>query len=85
LRRSASRRQILTALLWRRRPRPYPSKYCACTTQIPTLRGLSTRAPYFDDGSATTLNDVVRLYDDLFKIGLRTAERDALVALLRAL
>jgi hypothetical protein len=53
--------------------------------KVPTLRGLAARAPYFHDGSAATLNDVVLFYDDLFKIGLRVAQKDALVAFLRAL
>jgi cytochrome c peroxidase len=53
--------------------------------KIPTLRGLAARAPYFHDGSAATLQDVVRFYEDRFTIGLRTPERDALVAFLRAL
>jgi hypothetical protein len=53
--------------------------------KIPTLRALAARAPYFHDGSAATLNDVVAVYNDLFKLGLRVSERDALVAFLRSL
>jgi hypothetical protein len=53
--------------------------------KVPTLRGLAARAPYFHDGSAATLNDVVLFYEDLFKIGLRAAEKEALVAFLRSL
>lgn len=53
--------------------------------KVPTLRGLAARAPYFHNGSAATLNDVVLFYDDLFKMGLRKADKDALVAFLRAL
>jgi cytochrome c peroxidase len=53
--------------------------------KVPTLRGLAARAPYFHNGSAATLADVVLFYEDLFKIGLRAAEKDALVAFLRAL
>lgn len=53
--------------------------------KVPTLRGLAARAPYFHDGSAATLGDVVLFYDDLFKIGLRSAQKDALVAFLRSL
>jgi cytochrome c peroxidase len=53
--------------------------------RIPTLHGLAAGAPYFHDGSAATLNDVVRFYDDLFNTGRHTAERDALVAFMRAL
>jgi len=53
--------------------------------KVPTLRGLAARAPYFHDGSATTLGEVVLFYDDLFKMGLRKAQSDALVAFLRSL
>jgi len=53
--------------------------------KVPTLRGLAARAPYFHDGSAATLGEVVLFYDDLFKLGLRGAQRDALAAFLRAL
>jgi len=53
--------------------------------KVPTLRGLAAHPPYFHDGSAATLGDVVLFYDDLFKIGLRSAQKDALVAFLRAL
>jgi hypothetical protein len=53
--------------------------------KVPTLRGLAAHPPYFHDGSAATLGDVVLFYEDLFKIGLRSAQKDALVAFLRAL
>jgi len=53
--------------------------------KVPTLRGLASRAPYFHDGSATTLRDVVLFYNDTFTMGLRSFEVDALVAFLRAL
>jgi hypothetical protein len=53
--------------------------------KVPTLRGLAARAPYFHDGSAATLLQVVLFYNDLFQIGLRTQTADALVAFLRSL
>jgi cytochrome c peroxidase len=53
--------------------------------KIPTLRGLAARAPYFHNGHAATLSDVVLFYDGLFNIGLRAAQKDALVAFLRSL
>jgi len=53
--------------------------------KVPTLRGLAARPPYFHDGSAASLEEVVLFYDDLFKIGLRVQQKDALVAFLRAL
>ena len=51
----------------------------------PILRGLSARAPYFHNGSATTLEDVVEFYDARFNIGLTDEEKADLVAFLRAL
>jgi hypothetical protein len=53
--------------------------------KVPTLRGLAGRPPYFHDGSAATLEDVVDSYDRRFAIGLSPAERGDLVAFLRAL
>jgi len=51
----------------------------------PTLRALAPRAPYFHNGSAKDLNEVVRFYDDRFGIGFTDQERDDLVAFLKAL
>lgn len=51
----------------------------------PILRGLAARAPYFHNGSAATLRDVVNFYDRRFNIGLTEAEKSDLVAFLRAL
>jgi cytochrome c peroxidase len=51
----------------------------------PVLRGLAGRAPYFHNGSAATLADVVNFYDTRFSIGLTTAEKADLAAFLRAL
>src|ERR1700704_800250 len=42
--------------------------------KVPTLRGLAGRPPYFHDGSAATLEDVVDSYDRRFAIGLSPAE-----------
>jgi cytochrome c peroxidase len=53
--------------------------------KVPGLRGLAARAPYFHDGSAATLADVVEFYDTVFAIGLTPGERADLVAFLRAL
>ncbi len=49
----------------------------------PILRGLAARAPYFHDGSAATLADAVRFYNNRFTIGLTEAEVSDLVAFLR--
>jgi cytochrome c peroxidase len=53
--------------------------------KVPTLRGLAARAPYFHDGSAATLEDVVDFYDKRFAIKLSPGERSDLLAFLRAL
>jgi len=53
--------------------------------KVPTLRGLAARAPYFHDGSAATLRDVVLFYNNVFIMGLRAFEVDDLVAFLKAL
>ena len=49
----------------------------------PILRGLAARAPYFHNGSAATLADAVRFYNDRFSIGLTEAEVSDLAAFLR--
>jgi cytochrome c peroxidase len=51
----------------------------------PILRALAARAPYFHNGSAATLEEVVEFYDTRFKIGLSAQEKQDLVAFLRAL
>lgn len=51
----------------------------------PVLRGLASRPPYFHNGSARTLADVVRFYDERFSIGLSAREQADLVAFLSAL
>ena len=51
----------------------------------PVLRGLAGRAPYFHNGSAATLADVVDFYDQRFDIHLTPQERADLIAFLQAL
>ncbi len=53
--------------------------------KAPTLRGLSARAPYFHNGIAKTLRDVVRHYDEVQTFGFTHQEKDDLVAFLNAL
>jgi cytochrome c peroxidase len=53
--------------------------------KAPTLRGLAARAPYFHNGSAATLQDVVNFYNDHFSLGLSTTEQQDLVNFLTAL
>jgi hypothetical protein len=52
---------------------------------VPGLRSLAARAPYFSDGSAATLLDVVTFYNNRFAIGLSNQEKADLVAFLRSL
>lgn len=51
----------------------------------PILRGLSARAPYFHNGSAQSLLDVVRFYEGRFGLVLTPQEESDLVAFLSAL
>ncbi|MGZ6099482.1 MAG: hypothetical protein ACXWLL_13885 [Myxococcaceae bacterium] len=51
----------------------------------PTLRGLTARAPYFHNGSAARLEDVIAFYDARFQIGLTEQEKADLLAFLAAL
>ena len=51
----------------------------------PTLRGLAGRGPYFHNGAAATLLDVVNFYDRRFNIGLSDQEKADLVAFLKSL
>ncbi len=51
----------------------------------PILRGLSARAPYFHNGSAQTLSDAVRFYENRFGLVLTPQEESDLVAFLTAL
>jgi cytochrome c peroxidase len=48
----------------------------------PVLRGLASRAPYFHNGSARTLSDVMDFYDERFNIGLTAREKSDLIAFL---
>lgn len=50
----------------------------------PVLRGLATRAPYFHNGSAATIADVVDFYDTRFNVGFTPQEKADLIAFLRA-
>lgn len=54
-------------------------------TKGPILRGLASRAPYFHNGSAATLTDVVDFYNARFEMGLSEAQVSDLVAFLQAL
>lgn len=51
----------------------------------PILRGLAARAPYFHNGAAADLAQVVSFYDERFQMGLTAQQEADLVAFLRAL
>jgi len=53
--------------------------------KTPTLRALAARAPYFHNGIAATLDDVVRHYETHLGFVFTTLERADLVAFLKAL
>jgi cytochrome c peroxidase len=52
---------------------------------VPQLRGLAARAPYFSDGSAATLLDVVTFYNNRFQIQFSNQDMEDLIAFLRSL
>ena len=52
---------------------------------IPGVRGLAARAPYFSDGSAAGLPDVVDFYNNRFSIGLSSQDKQDLVNFLGSL
>ncbi len=51
----------------------------------PILHGLASRAPYFHNGSARSLADVLTFYDKRFNIGFTAQEKADLIAFLNAL
>jgi hypothetical protein len=61
--------------------------HCADIGKVkgPILRGLAARAPYFHNGSAATLMDVVNFYDQRFAIGFTDQQKQDLVNFLNAL
>jgi len=61
--------------------------HCADMGRIkgPVLRGLAARSPYFHNGSAASLSEVVAFYNLRFQMGLSGQEMSDLVAFLRSL
>jgi cytochrome c peroxidase len=51
----------------------------------PILRGLAARAPYFHNGSGSSLGDVIEFYDRRFNVGFTAQEKADLIAFLNAL
>jgi len=61
--------------------------HCADVNRIkgPILRGLASRAPFFHNGAAASLAQVVEFYNQRFQINLSAREKSDLVAFLRSL
>jgi hypothetical protein len=53
--------------------------------RAPPLRGLAARAPYFHDGQAREIEDVIQYYVQRFAIAFTSAQKDDLTAFLAAL
>ncbi len=51
----------------------------------PILRGLAGRPPYFHNGAAANLREVVNFYDQRFQMKLTSPQKEALVAFLNSL
>lgn len=51
----------------------------------PVLRGVASRAPYFHDGSAADLDEVLDFYETRFDMNITEQERSDLIAFLNAL
>jgi hypothetical protein len=52
---------------------------------LQSMRGLAARAPYFSNGSARTLRDIVEFYERRYKIGYSEQEKQDLVNLMSVL
>ena len=53
--------------------------------KVPVLRSLAARAPYFHNGAAANLSQVVEFYNQRFEMGLTTEQKSDLAAFLGAL
>ncbi len=51
----------------------------------PVLRGLAARAPYFHNGAARDLNELVNFYNQRFQMNLTDEEKSQLIAFLNSL
>jgi cytochrome c peroxidase len=54
-------------------------------TKGPILRGLASRAPYFHNGAAQNLGELLEFYNQRFQMNLTTKEKEELTAFLNAL
>ena len=64
---------------------PYAKRSATKLYRTTPLRALWQHPPYFHDGSAPTLMDVVKHYDDLFGLDLSPMEKADLVEYLKRL
>ncbi len=53
--------------------------------KVPSMRGLAARAPYFHDGSAATLTDVLNFYMQRFNLPLTSQQKADLIAFMNTL
>ena len=53
--------------------------------KVPILRGLAARPPYFHNGSAQSLGEVIDFYNKRFHAGISAREREDLIAFLSSL
>jgi cytochrome c peroxidase len=60
---------------------------CADVNRVkgPILRGLAARAPYFHNGAARNLNEVLDFYNQRFQMNLTATEKRQLTAFLNSL
>jgi hypothetical protein len=63
----------------------YASRSVTGKYRTTPLRGLAQHAPYFHDGNAKTLDDVVEHYNKLFALNLSSQQKADLVAYLKSL
>jgi cytochrome c peroxidase len=63
------------------------SGQCSDVNRIkgPILRGLAARAPYFHNGAAQNLNQLVNFYNERFQMNLTEQEKSQLIAFLNSL
>ena len=54
-------------------------------TKGPILRGLASRAPYFHNGAARDLNELLEFYNQRFLMNLTNEEKEQLIAFLNSL
>jgi cytochrome c peroxidase len=54
-------------------------------TKGPILRGLAARAPYFHNGAASNLTELIEFYNQRFQMNLTRDEKQELIAFLNSL